>query len=148
LAIEDAAALANTLWTGDLLKAMADTAVMEDMMRHFNLIQLARARSVCQQSEFLTRLQSNNDVVKRLLARYVLPALHDIPAGSSAVVLSGTPRLEFVDIPWRARQQHSGWTLVRTVRAFAPRVHVVVHACGALMAWYAMSWVRKWSYLS
>ncbi|RYP42596.1 hypothetical protein DL767_000120 [Monosporascus sp. MG133] len=60
MAIEDAAALANALWTGDLPKAMAETAAMEDMMGRLNTAQLARTRRVCRQSEFLTRLQSND----------------------------------------------------------------------------------------
>ncbi|KAM4059005.1 FAD binding domain-containing protein [Hirsutella rhossiliensis] len=139
MAIEDVAVLVNALWKGNLHKAMADTAAMEDLLSIVSATRLARTQSVCKQSEFLTRLQANDGLVKRLLGRYVLPALHDIPAGSSAAVLGGKQRLAFVDLPARAAQQNPWWTFVKILSAFAPKPHVsALLGTMALAIWWVL----------
>ncbi|POR31659.1 FAD-dependent monooxygenase [Tolypocladium paradoxum] len=147
MAIEDAAALANTLWKGDLRRAMTDTRAMDDIIQHLSTSRLAITRQACRQSEFLTRLQAGDGVAKRLLARYVVPILHDLPAASSTATLRGTQRLEFVGLPARAGQQHAAWPLARNLRGCVPRSHVLFLICiGALITWCASGWV--WNYTS
>ncbi|KJZ71109.1 hypothetical protein HIM_09528 [Hirsutella minnesotensis 3608] len=147
MAIEDAAALANALWRGDLDRAMADTAVMHDLVSAVSATRLARTNRVCRQSEFLTRLQANNSLFKSLLGRYVLPALHDIPAGSSAAVVAGTQLLAFVDPPARALRDMSWWTWLNILRAFAPKLHVLILVgAAALIAWLGVQ-ILTWIYM-
>lgn len=144
MAIEDVAALANALASNDLAKAMADASAVEAMMRSVNASRLTRTARVCAQSEFLTRMQANEGLAMRLVGRYLIPALHDILAGSSAAILSGTPRLHFVDLPARASRQVYGWTLIRSLRAFSPRPRVLLVACAVVwITWLALGWMRK-----
>ena len=141
MAIEDAAALANALWKGDLRRAMGETRAMDDIIRQLSSARLATTKSSCGQSEFLTRLQAGDSMLKRLFARYVFPALHDLPAASSAAILRGAQRLEFVGFPERARRQHTAWALAKNLRGFVPRPHVLFLICGGLLAWFASGWV-------
>ncbi|PFH59493.1 hypothetical protein XA68_12253 [Ophiocordyceps unilateralis] len=139
MAIEDVAALANALWEQERPRKPASIGAAVGAVR------LHRTRAVCRQSEFLTRMQAHQGLLKQLLVRYLLPALHDIPAGSSAVVLGGAQRLAFAPLPERASKQASSWALARTlVAAFAPRPVVAALLCiAALVAWaavQAISW--------
>lgn len=141
MAIEDAAVLANALWKGDLRRAMAETRAMDDIIRQLSTTRLATTSSGCRQSEFITRLQAGDSMLKRLFARYVFPALHDLPAASSAAVLRGAQRLEFVGLPRRADRQHAAWALAKNLRGFVPRPHVLFLICGALLAWCMSGWM-------
>ncbi|RCI07459.1 hypothetical protein L249_4529 [Ophiocordyceps polyrhachis-furcata BCC 54312] len=125
MAIEDVAAVANALWS-----QRDKTRRRLEMGSIVQAIRLNRTRGVCRQSEFLTRMQAHDGLLKSLLVRYALPALHDIPAGSSVVVLGGAQRLAFAPLPARASTQASTWTVARTlVDAFKPRPGVVMLLC-------------------
>ncbi|RDA95735.1 hypothetical protein CP533_1108, partial [Ophiocordyceps camponoti-saundersi (nom. inval.)] len=133
MAIEDVAALANALWEQRKGRHEGSIAPQKpvEIGAVVQAIRLHRTRSVCRQSEFLTRMQAHDGLLKSLLVRYALPALHDIPAGSSAVVLGGAQRLAFVPLPGRAAGRASGWTFVKTLlAAFKPRPRLVVFLCG------------------
>ncbi|PHH78826.1 hypothetical protein CDD80_6197 [Ophiocordyceps camponoti-rufipedis] len=106
MAIEDIAALANAIWRYRRNPTSITAAVSS--------IRLARTRSVCRQSEMMTRMQAHEGLLRRVLVRLILPALHDIPAASSAVVLGGSQRLAFAPMPGRAGQKGSSWTFVWT----------------------------------
>ncbi|KAM4066344.1 FAD binding domain-containing protein [Hirsutella rhossiliensis] len=148
MAIEDASALANALWKGDLGKGMAETRAMEDIVRPLIASRLASTKNACRRSEFLARLQAGDGMVKRLFARYIFPALHDIPSGSSAAILKGAERLEFVDLPARAKLQHAGWTLAKSLGWLVGRRRILFLACmGALFMSWASDWVTTFVYV-
>ncbi|RDA85088.1 hypothetical protein CP532_3105 [Ophiocordyceps camponoti-leonardi (nom. inval.)] len=134
MAIEDVAALANALWTQKKKKKKQNgednSSVPFEIGPIVQAIRLNRTRGVCRQSEFLTRMQAHDGLLKSLMVRYLLPALHDIPAGSSAVVLGGAQRLAFAPLPARASSQASAWTFARTLMAaFKPRPRAVMLLC-------------------
>jgi len=145
MAIEDAAALANALWKGDLQRAMEATPALEDMLHHFSSARLASSKKICTQSELLTRLQSNDGIVKHLVARYLLPAVNDIPAGSSAALLGGSQCLQYLKLPERAQRPRSWWAVIRDLRSFFPKPHGLVTVwIGVIILWCVRGWVRDY----
>lgn len=145
MAIEDAAVLANMLWKANLRGAMSEACEMDDLLRHLSATRLATTISTCRQSEFLTRLQAGDGMLKRLVARYVIPALYDLPAASSAAVLREGRRLEFVGLPPRAARM-AGWAWAKTLNGYVPRLHVLFLICGVVIAWFALG--RIWHFPS
>ncbi|ODA80717.1 hypothetical protein RJ55_03676 [Drechmeria coniospora] len=147
LAIEDAAALANALCKANLGEAMLEAASMERLTRSVNERRLPAAQKTCSVSEFITRMQAGETMLQRVFGRYVLPALHDIPAGSSASLISGSERLDFIPLPARIEnKRHFWWILFKSMRGFLPKCHIMMIACmGAMMSWWA-TWM--WTYLT
>lgn len=146
MAIEDAAALANALWKGDLQSAMVGTPALESILRDFSSARLSNSKGVCKQSEFLTRLQSHDTVVKHLMARYLLPALNDIPTGSSNALLGGSLWLEYMKFPGRSNRPRSWWTVIKDLRSFLPKPHGMAAICTVVfILWCSVAWVREYS---
>nr|BBD84643.1 putative monooxygenase [Cordana terrestris] len=108
MAIEDAAVLANAIWKAGLGSSKFDTSAMElkieGVLRHYSTSLRTRTRQMCDRSEFLVRLQTHDGLIKRILARYVIPLLGDVPASLSAKSIQAAPLLEFIDIPARSCQ--------------------------------------------
>lgn len=140
MAIEDAAALANALAAADLGRAAGDATGVEALGEAVAAGRRARTWRVCGQSELLTRVKEGAGLAKRLLAHYVLPALHDIPAGSAAMVLGGAPHLAFALLPARAAVCHSWAARAETLAAFALAPRLV-----ALLGFVAVAlwWLRQ-----
>nr|BAM84049.1 FAD-dependent monooxygenase [Tolypocladium album] len=137
MAIEDIAVLANALFRANVRDGLPDDRQIDDVLSQLSATRLPATKTTCKQSEFLTRLQAGDGIWRRLAARYIFPALHDIPAASSARVLKGGQRLDFVDPPQRARPELDRWAWVKDLRGYVPRPHVLYLICGALLAWWA-----------
>lgn len=108
MAIEDAAVLANLI--SSILKqpgSAPSASKVEQMLHEFTINRRGRTKAICGHSEFLVRMQANHDMVKRLLGRYLVPLLEDVPAGLSGSTIEGAPNLNFLSLPQRALAE--GW---------------------------------------
>lgn len=126
MAIEDAAALANLISSILQQTGSAPSASEIELMLHeFTINRRGRTKAICDHSEFLVRMQANHDMVKRLLGRYLVPFLEDVPAGLSGSTIKGAPKLSFLSIPQRALT--AGWHgslygSLRSLKFFRPRI--------------------------
>lgn len=126
MAIEDAAILSSLL---SKAKLRGNDATMKPeinrLLQEFSKAQRARTKEVCDQSEFVVRMQSNADVGKMILGRYLIPFLKDVPAGLSGMSIKLAPRLDYVDLP--SRSLTGGWRgswigFFRILSCFQPRI--------------------------
>lgn len=128
MAIEDAAALAN-LMSSTLQKAGSEPTALEIelMLQEFTIDRRGRSKAICDHSEFLVRMQANHDIVKRVLGRYLVPLLKDVPAGLLGSTLEGAQKLNFLDLGERASAD--GWHgsfrgSLRSLKFFKPRINL------------------------
>lgn len=126
MAIEDAAVLANLMSSILQQPGSAPSASEIELMLHeFTINRRGRTKAICDHSEFLVRMQANHDMVKRLLGRYLVPFLEDVPAGLSGSTIEGAPKLNFLGLPQRALAE--GWHgsfygSLRSLKFFRPRI--------------------------
>jgi FAD dependent monooxygenase len=137
MAIEDAARLASLLDkrlnSGDLF-----ATEIYAMLEEFSTSQKPRAKSICAQSEFLVRMHANEGIWRRVLGRYLVPFLHDAPAGLSGLSISGATKLEFIDSPGRSLggAWEASWeSILRSLACLRPKlgfhrgVYLIVVLC-------------------
>lgn len=129
MATEDAAVLANLL-SSTLQEAGSSAPSASDielMLQEFTVNRQKRTRAICDHSEFLVRMQANDGFFKRVLARYLVPLLKDVPAGLSSSTLQGAPKLNFLNLGERASAD--GWhgsfrASFRNLRFFLPTINL------------------------
>ncbi|RDH28589.1 hypothetical protein BDQ94DRAFT_174662 [Aspergillus welwitschiae] len=108
LAIEDAAVLTNLLH-GALLKArrqrLPDSEV-QTLLQEYYSTRYGRVKRVYTASRYMVRFQARDGFLNRLLGRYVLPFLADVPAVLGTGTIRGSPTINFLPLP---EKDGPGW---------------------------------------
>nr|AFO69308.1 FAD dependent monooxygenase [Aciculosporium take] len=117
MAIEDAAQVANLISKAHSRPSKLSGPGIASMLDEFAALRRARTASICQQSEFLVRMHANQGFGRRLLGRYLVPLLNDVPAGLSSLSIRGAAKLDFADAPPRSLDKAWGGSWRSSLRS-------------------------------
>jgi FAD dependent monooxygenase len=103
-AIESAAGLANVLYA---LRQKTEVEMpsgneISQVLEHFNKAQFRRLVGIHQGSQFLTRLQACDGLVKFIFARYVAPHCGNLTVAGIAGLATSGPFLDFIPLTERS----------------------------------------------
>jgi FAD dependent monooxygenase len=80
-----------------------------------------RTKKMCESAEFLVRLHANEHLFGRLIGRYLIPWIKDAPSGLSDGTITGSARLEFLDLPLRSLEGAWEWSFIKRLLCFMPK---------------------------
>lgn len=103
--IEDAASLANAL--SELLSAgqpknRPSDRQVDDLLCHFNEMQIARTSKIYKASQTVVKLQTRENMFWKLLLRYYVPYAGSYPTERALRILENAVVLRFIPIPQRS----------------------------------------------
>ncbi|KAL4931768.1 FAD-dependent monooxygenase spyC [Aspergillus undulatus] len=95
-AVEDAAALASTIYDTIQRDGNPSSAEMKSLLHSFNKIRLARVQEIYKSARLVVRLHARESFLLRLIGRYYLPYSGDLPADTASRVIAGGVQLSFL----------------------------------------------------
>lgn len=113
MAMEDAVVLANCLHAALLRtrrQRLSDSEV-QVLLQEFYSKRYSRAKSIYTASRYMTRFQARDGCLNRVLGRYIVPLLADVPARVGTTTIRGSPAINFLPLPER---DGPGWKMNKT----------------------------------
>ncbi|KAL3468799.1 hypothetical protein BJX99DRAFT_265805 [Aspergillus californicus] len=109
-AMEDAAALSNRLYERlcpktDEKRTKPTPAELDSLLRAFADNRIRRMSHVYKDARFLMRMQARDGLRNKILPRYVLPFLADLPSMKTSAIAGGGIALDFVAEPKRSENK-------------------------------------------
>ncbi|KAL2820628.1 hypothetical protein BJX63DRAFT_444182 [Aspergillus granulosus] len=95
-AIEDAAALANTIEAAMRDGQWSSQAAIHFLLHSFQRTRHARVHEVYKSSRLVVRLHARESLLLRLVGRYYLPYSGDLPADTASKIIAGGVELRFL----------------------------------------------------